>query len=89
MDHRGETDDHPALFGAKGRVGKGTTRRNMGALKFERLPRHLRDTYQSNGGKLALHIDNATCHSRRSGHRVSHIEVEEGGLAERGGIRRL
>ena len=35
-------------------------------------------SYDTNGKKLVLHFDNATCHSRRSDHWLPHQEVQEG-----------
>ena len=61
----------------------------MDAVKFERLLRHLCDTYRSDWGKPARHFDDATCHSRRIDHWVSIIEVSEGRLAKRGWSRRV
>ena len=60
----------------------------MGADKFERLISHLIDNYDAGGKSLVMHIDNASCHSRRSTHWVSRAEMEEGKMARRGGEQR-
>ena len=61
----------------------------MDADKFERLIGHLIDNYDAGGKALVIHIDNASCHSRRSAHWVSRTEVEEGKIARRGEERRV
>ena len=68
-----------AIFEAKERVREGETRRNMGDLKFVRLLRRLCDTHRSDGWDVVLHFGNASRHSRRRGHWVSHIVAAEGG----------
>ena len=84
-----KTEDRRALCDAKERFGERTTRNNMDALMFGRLLMHLCDTYRSGGAKLVRQFDNATFHSRRSDHWVSHIEVGGGRLAQRGWSRGL
>ena len=65
------TEGRPALFEAKGSVGRGKVASNMDALKFEKLVSRIIATYDTNGEKLSIHFDNATCHSRRSDHWAS------------------
>ena len=73
------TEGHPALFEAKERIGRGGVANNMGAPKFEKLVRHLIATYDTNGKKLAIHFDNASCHSRRSDHWAPPRRYKKGG----------
>ena len=62
----------------------------MGAIKFEKLIRHLIVSYDTNGGgEIEIHYDNATFRPRRSDHRVSPQEAKERRLAKRGESRGL
>ena len=70
-----------ALCDSAEKVGEWATRGAVSALKFDRLPVSICDTYQPNGENLALYIGCATCHSRRHDRLVFYIEAEAGRLA--------
>ena len=66
------------------RVGRGKVGGDMGALKFEKLVIHLIAPYGTNGKKIALHFDNATCHSGRSDNWAPPRKYKKGGWRSEG-----
>ena len=79
------TEGHPALFGANGRVGGGKVGNNLGAPKLEKIVSRLIASYDTNGEKIAIHFDNATCHSSRSDHWAPPRRYKRGGWRSEGG----